>query len=368
MRKQRPTLAALCSAAVLAAVLSSCDISLHRQDSELTGGLTISFNPESFAMAEAGGTKSGGGTKSVPDSNSFILTVTSQDGRTIYSGLFGDSPQTIFTQPGTYSVSAVSCIFQEPVFETPQYGDEQLVVVEAGKTSYVQLECAQTNAGMKILFSSAFRSNYPDGVLYLKSAQGKLMYGYNEKRTAFFKPGSVSLSLVNGISEQTLTTKTLAAQEILTLRLNSTGATTADGIYIQVDTTRNWTYDEYTDGGRIAGDDTDSALSVSEARSHVGEKDIWVYGYVCGTSTSSTKSEFYPPFSTNTNILLCSRSSTQDRNSCLSVELAKGDAREVLNLKDHPENLGFQVYIKGDIVESYYGLTGIKNVSDCRWK
>lgn len=360
MKKSKSILAALGLSAAAIASLVSCDINLHRQDADLTGGLSISFCPEIFTSTK--------GTGAVPDSNSFILTVTSQDGRTIYDGLFGDSPQTIFTQPGTYSVSAVSCVFTEPKFEAPQYGDEQLVVVEAGKTSFVQLDCAQINSGVRILFSSSFRSNYPNGVLYLKSAQGKLMYGYSEKRTAFFKPGSVSLSLVNGTAEETLTTKTLDAQQMLTLRLNSTAATTAEGIYLQIDTTRNWTYDEYTDGGRVAGEDTDSALSVSEARSHIGEKDIWVYGYICGTNTSTTKSEFYPPFSTNTNILISARSNTQDRSNCLSVELAKGDAREMLNLKDHPENLGFQVFIKGDIVESYYGLTGIKNVSDCKWK
>ena len=52
------------------------------------------------------------------------------------------------------------------------------------------------------------------------------------------------------------------------------------------------------------------------------------------------------------------------RENCLSVQLAEGDARDELNLVDNPQMYGRQVLICGDIVESYYGMVGIKNISD----
>ena len=48
----------------------------------------------------------------------------------------------------------------------------------------------------------------------------------------------------------------------------------------------------------------------------------------------------------------------------MSVQLPKGDVRDALNLVDNPSNLKRKVYIKGDIVDAYYGIPGIKNISD----
>ena len=48
----------------------------------------------------------------------------------------------------------------------------------------------------------------------------------------------------------------------------------------------------------------------------------------------------------------------------LSVELKKGELRDEVNLVDNPENLGRIIYLKGDLVEAYYGIPGIKNVTD----
>jgi hypothetical protein len=38
--------------------------------------------------------------------------------------------------------------------------------------------------------------------------------------------------------------------------------------------------------------------------------------------------------------------------------------REGLNLVDNPLNLGRKVLLKGNIVEAYYGMPGIKNLTD----
>ena len=47
----------------------------------------------------------------------------------------------------------------------------------------------------------------------------------------------------------------------------------------------------------------------------------------------------------------------------MSVELSKAAVRSALNLVDNPQNLGRKVFLKG-LVTQYYGLAGLKNVSD----
>ena len=38
--------------------------------------------------------------------------------------------------------------------------------------------------------------------------------------------------------------------------------------------------------------------------------------------------------------------------------------RDALNLVDHPGLLGKKVYLKGDLQEAYYGIPGIKNLTE----
>jgi hypothetical protein len=52
------------------------------------------------------------------------------------------------------------------------------------------------------------------------------------------------------------------------------------------------------------------------------------------------------------------------KSSCLSVNLPSGSIRDDLNLADNPSLLGRRVYLRGDIVEAYYGIPGLKNVTD----
>lgn len=79
---------------------------------------------------------------------------------------------------------------------------------------------------------------------------------------------------------------------------------------------------------------------------------------------TSSSISFDEPFSSNTNIAIAGRTTVSDKESCLSVSLPKGSIRDALNLSDNPENLKKKVYLKGDIVESYFGIPGVKNISD----
>jgi hypothetical protein len=98
----------------------------------------------------------------------------------------------------------------------------------------------------------------------------------------------------------------------------------------------------------------------------VGDKDVWVCGYIVGGDLTSASASFDEPFTSRTNILLGPKSSTVDKDACLSVQLPSGGLRDVLNLVDNPGLLGTKVYLKGDIVEAYYGIPGIKNISEYR--
>lgn len=304
------------------------------------------------------------------DTNSFILTVTDAAGRTIFNGRYGDSPQNLIVDPGNYTIEIISSEFKEPRFDAPQYGDTQVVSVPAGQKTCVRLECAQINSGVKLNINSDFLTSYPNGILMLKAKEGKLVYGYSEKRIAYFNPGTVTLELSDGGVVSSLCSRQLGPRQILVLNV-SAGISSASGagVSVNVDTTRYWSVENYVIGGDGGeGGDVSEAISVADAADYVGRQDVWVYGYIVGGDLSSSRCSFQPPFVSNTNIAIATKSSCREKDQCVSVQLSKGDIRDALNLVDNPGNLGRQVYLKGDIVEKYYGITGLQCITEFRWK
>lgn len=306
----------------------------------------------------------------LPDTNDFILEVKDAGGSVVYSGPYGDSPEVMAVSPGSYDVSIRSYEFDRPQFSMPQFGDDQCVVVPSDGIVKVSLECRQINSGIRLRIAPEFLEAYPYGVLFVSSSMGRLMYGYSEKRIAYFEPGSVSVVLNNEGKDQTLMTRTLAPQEILTVSIyvaeNAGGAGSPESISVSLDTTRIWNDESYVIGGEDEdkGSIPENALSVTQARASIGAKDVWVCGYIVGGDLSQSSMSFSPPFESATNLAIAARSSVSDKSSCLAVSLPAGDVRDRLSLVAHPENVGRRVYLNGDIVESYFGLTGIKNVSD----
>ena len=349
-------LAQLVAMAMLLVISASCEII------DLIGAqgeLRLSFSDNSYNTTKA--------SSEIPDTNSFILNVVDSKGNTVYNGKYGDSPESLLVSAGSYTVTALSGEFSSPKFSSPQYGDKQLVVVSAGKVANVELLCRQMNAGVRLKVGADFLKAYPDGSLFLKSDQGKLLYAYREKRIAYFKPGNVSLILSNQGKDETVFSRILESQEILTLNINAPqDGVTKGGVHIAVDTTRYWNSSDVTIGDKsgTGGGDKGKALSVAQARGSAGSEDVWVYGYVVGGDLSSSSASFSTPFKSRTNLLLGTRSSSSDKGSCLSVQLLKGDIRDALNLVDNPDILGTQIFLKGDIVESYYGIPGIQNITE----
>lgn len=355
--KHIKTIAAL---ALTAAFLSSCE------DFLAPGGSRTSELKWHFLTPKTIRTKAY--HEEIPDTNDFILSVFSSKGKTLFSGPYGSSPESLTVDEGSYTVEVKSEEFSAPSFGKPQYGDSQIIVVGRGEKADVALNCRMINSGLRLDVKDSFRKAYPSGVLFLDSMEGKLMYSYYEDRVAFFKPGQVSLKLSNEGKDEILFTKTLEAQEVLTVGLSAAvSSSLSGGMTIVIDTTKIWKSEDYIVGeGSSEGGGIDSALSISEAKNSTGSKDVWVYGYIVGgdLSSSGSKMNTGPSFTKNTHIAIAARSSVTSKESCLSVELPKGPVRDALNLVSHPDLLGSRVYLKGNIVESYYGIPGLKDVSD----
>ena len=302
-------------------------------------------------------------TAGIPDTDDFILTVTGSNGESIFSGRFADSPETMEVPAGTYTVSAISCNFNSPKYSTPQYGDTKAVTVSPGAAVSVELGCCQQNSGLKLGVSAEFRTLFPSATIYMEEDGEKLMYSYGESRTAYFKPGRINVSMVDSNVEQALFSRILEPRQILAMTLTaSSGSDVSKGISIQVDTARNWNSESF-----CYGDSNAEGLGVNEAREAGILNDIWVYGYIVGAFSSSSKCEFDPPFSKNTNIVIAGRTSVSDKSQCLSVELKSGEVRDALNLVANPGNKGRKVWLHGDLAGNYYGIPGLRNVSAFRW-
>ena len=324
---------------------------------------------------------SGPGTRAssaeIPDTNDFILKVSDAGGKVLYEGAYGDSPESLLVDAGSYTVAVHSIEFTAPGFSRPVYGDEQVVVVKAGASVTVRLNCVLENAGVRLQIAPDFLDSYPDGVLYLKSGETRLMYGYAEKRIAYFKPGPITLILNNRGADETLLTRTLDARTILTLNLSAPhgGTAAASSITVAVDTAKVWNQESYVIGGGSGGstgsssdshgDGIDNAYSVAEAGDHVGEDEVWVFGYIVGGDLSTAGTTVKTSKLTKaTHLAIAARSSVTAKASCIAVELPKGPVRDALNLVDHPDLIGTRVYLQGSIVSSYFGTLGLKSVSD----
>ena len=243
----------------------------------------------------------------------------------------------------------------------------------SGATVTVELSCTLRNAGVRLRVAPDFLTSYPDGVLFLKSGDTRLMYGYAESRIAYFQPGPVTLILYNEGKDETLLSRTLESRTILTLAISAPdgGQAAGSSIRVAVDTTKTWNNEGFVIGGNgnpddpDKGADTTDAYTVSEAGGHAGENDVWVYGYIVGGDLSTAGSTVKTSNITkNTHLAIAARSSVTAKASCVAVELPKGSVRDGLNLVDHPDLIGSRVYLKGNLVTSYFGTTGLKSVSD----
>lgn len=351
----------------LANIFTSCD----RLSGQSRGTLNIDIEN---VPCRTGRNDSGAASPSslsdtaIPDKEDFILEVLDSKGRQIYRGRFGESPEAFSLSPGPYTVSAYSAEFEGPAFDSPQFGDSRLVVIQKDSDARVQLTCSQTNSGVRLDTDDSFREVFPDGCFVLSSDNGSLDYGYEESGYAFFRPGTISAFIKEGPTSRPLFKRRLEAGQMFRIRISSPqGHGEGSSISLQIDSSRTWVSEDFSYRDRNASY-IENAYSVTEAIDHSPESDVWVLGYITGVATGTGKFSFTPPFSKNTNLLLGLRENGSDPKYCLSVELKSGVIRDELNLEDNPSLKGRQIYMKGDLVSSYYGIPGLKNVSEYQFR
>lgn len=353
------------SAGMMALAVATLSCNKIPSERNAQGTLSWNFTPDLITRSAV----------DLPDTDAFILTVRNSAGDVLYEGAYGDSPESMLVNPGTYTVRAVSRKFDKPEFSAPQFGDEQVVVVESGTNTKARLNCTQLNSGLRLRLGQDFKSSYPDGTVTVSSADGNLNYGQSEKRIGYFKAGNVSVALNDGNSSKILLTRFLEACEVLTLGISCPPPVTppqpgvSGGLSITVDTSRVWSGYDYEIGsgqGAEPGTTMSTAYGVGQAKEHAGEKGVWMYGFIVGGDLSSAKEgiSFKPPFTSMTCIAIASRSSVTTKASCMSVKLPKGDIRSAVNLADHPELIGRKIYLKGDLIAAYYGIPGIENITE----
>lgn len=105
------------------------------------------------------------------------------------------------------------------------------------------------------------------------------------------------------------------------------------------------------------------AIGVSDALSRTGKSGVWVKGYVIGGDLSQKGMSLKAPFKAASNLVLAPSDTTTCRDSCLAVQIPTGALRESLSLVEHPDLIGTFLFIKGDIVETYFGIRGLKNTT-----
>ncbi len=92
---------------------------------------------------------------------------------------------------------------------------------------------------------------------------------------------------------------------------------------------------------------------------------IWVKGYIVGAGTGAngkTRYEFDSPFSYDTALLIADKASETGPEKTASVCItAKKNLREVVNLKDNPDNKGKRIAVFG-FQEKYLKRPGIKAI------
>lgn len=341
----------------LVAGLAACDDFSKDAAPNQTGELCWILDREAFTKSDV----------ELPDTNDFLLTIRDSQGAILYDGPYGESPTSLSVTPGSYSVSVISATFSSPAFNRPQYGDEEVVVVQSGESVTVKLQCTLLNAGIRLRTSADFLTTYPDGVLYVKQGSVRIMYGYMETRILYVKPGDASVILYQNGKDQTLLTRKLESRDILTLRISAPGNTSGvPSIQVAVDTTKNWLSDSFIIGDGDSGQEGPSdAYSVAALSGHIGEKAVWVYGYIVGGDlTAAGKSVKTSDITKNTHLALADRASVTAKASCCAVELPSGPVRDALNLVDHPGLIGTRVWVKGNVTERYFGTIGLKGTNE----
>ncbi len=132
-----------------------------------------------------------------PLASELILEVLSGQTRIHCFSPLGAGEKEISVEAGDYTLLAYSALFEAPAFDMPVYSAETQVSVAEGATASATLACVQSNAGVKIVYSDAFRAAHTDYTATVTQNQQSLSYsGADAGRTGYFATGYVTLQLI----------------------------------------------------------------------------------------------------------------------------------------------------------------------------
>lgn len=124
---------------------------------------------------------------------------------------------------GEYTIKVNSPSVTLPDFSVPLYGASQDFTITAGATTNLSMVCKQTNAGVKVSYSDAFKKYCTDNsTTYsttIEQAGSSLTYAATETRVGYFNPGSVNVTVSVG-EKEFASTLTLAAQDLVNLTVD----------------------------------------------------------------------------------------------------------------------------------------------------
>ncbi len=350
---------------VLCIIMLLISCSRERRDCEIR----LSFSSEYRALEWKKFTDSvlsKGLAAEVPDTNNFILSITNTiSGSVIYRGKYSEKPEKISVTEGSYTISVISEEFSTPAFNAPQWGDLQVILLKGGESVNISLLCKQLNSGLRINYSDEFKAKFATSLIHLHSGGDSILYSYDEKRIAYFTPSRVETRISSGVGERKLLfARTLRPAEILSVNLSISNDDHIgkQGIFITVDTSRVWINEDIIAGNEKDGSSKEKALTVSEAKGWSGAKGVWVKGYIVGGDITSSEILFTPNFTSRTHFAISDKSPETLRANCMAVELKTGKLRDSLNLVDNKALWGKMIWLQGDIVDSYFGLPGLKNI------
>lgn len=141
---------------------------------------------------------------------------------------YGKKVSTIGANPielavGEYTIKVNSPSVALPDFSVPLYGASQDFAITAGATTNLSLVCKQTNAGVKVGYSDAFKKYCTDKSLSystsIEQAGSSLTYATSETRVGYFNPGNVNVTVAVG-DKSFSSTLTLAAQDLVNLTID----------------------------------------------------------------------------------------------------------------------------------------------------
>lgn len=117
----------------------------------------------------------------------------------------------------------------------------------------------------------------------------------------------------------------------------------------------------------VGGGTPENPYTVEDARNLSPINGAWVKGYIVGYYSGTTVGSFSNDLADNgqikvTSLALAESPVETSGSKTFPVSLPTGEIRENLNLKTHPENLGKEVKLKGNI-GPYYGSIGMQNVT-----